>query len=78
MNDFVMAFFIGTIEKLQECGIDTTTLRKSKDGLQAIIHFDLLTMEQFNAIRPKTSIEALTHEQTLERMATSEWSGAMI
>jgi len=74
MNDMNLPFFMGSCEKLEECNIDTTPLRKSLDGTKAIIHMHLLTIDQFNAMRIKTSIEALTHEQARSLMATAEWS----
>jgi hypothetical protein len=72
--DFLLPFFTGNTDKFAECGIDTTGLRHSLDGTQAIIHMQNLTIEQFNEVRTKTSILALTHEQTQELMASAEWS----
>lgn len=74
MNDMALPFFMGTVEKMEECGIDTNELRKSLDGTKAIIHMSLLTMEQFNEVRTKTSILAMTNEQTQELMRTTEWT----
>ena len=90
MSDMALPFFMGTVSDLQGCGIDTEGLRKSLTGEitvtgegedqvvtdthLAIVHMHGLTIEQFNAVRTKTSIDALTHEQAQVLMATAEWS----
>lgn len=75
MEDMNMPFAVGSIDKLQECGIDTTDLRKSIDETMALIHLQNMSIEQFTAFRTKTSILAMTQEQTEELMLTTEWSG---
>lgn len=74
MSDMSLPWFVGTVEKLQECGIVTDGLRKSIDGLKAIVHLQDLSVEQFAAVRPKTSIDALNYEQAKELMSTEEWT----
>lgn len=71
-----LPYFVGTVERFAECGITTDEHRKSLDGTKAIVHMHGLTIEQFNEVRTKTSILALTHEQALELMETAEWTEA--
>lgn len=73
MSDMTLPFFVGTVENFEECGINTLTERKSLDGNKVIVHMHNLTMEQFNVIRTKMNILALTYNQTLELMQTPEW-----
>jgi hypothetical protein len=73
MDDMKLPFFIGSIEDFESCGIDTSTLRKSLDNAQVIIHLHNLTIEQFNAIRVKTNVAALSYQQVQDLMQTSEW-----
>lgn len=64
---------MGETDKLQECGIDTTSLRKSLDGTLCLVHQHGLTKEQFDEIRPKTSIETMTYEEVKALLQTPEW-----
>ncbi len=73
MSDMELPFFVGTVDDFTCCGVDTTNLRKSVDGTQAIIHMHNLTMEQFNEVRFKVDINAVTHEEALTLMGTPEW-----
>lgn len=69
-----LPFFVGAISSLKNCGIETAPLRKSNDGTLAIVHMHALTIEQFENVRTKTSIEALSYEQAQSLMQTADWS----
>lgn len=69
-----MVFAMGTIQDLQECLIDTEDLRKSIDSSKAIIHVSNMTAEQIELFRTKTSILALSVEETEALMITSDWT----
>ena len=71
--DMILPYFMGETIKLQECGIDTTSLRKSLDGSLCLVHQHGLTKVQFDEIRPKTSIQTLTYEEVKELLQTVEW-----
>ena len=71
--DMNLPYFVGDTDRLGECGVDTTTQRKSLDGSLCIVHMHGLTIEQFNEIRTKTSIVAYSIQDALILMATPEW-----
>lgn len=72
--DMTLPYLIGECETLQSCGIDTEGLRKSLDGTKAVAHMQILSIEQFNAIRPILEIGIYSHEEVEKLMKTPEWS----
>lgn len=74
MYDMSNIYYVGEIDKLQLCGIDTEPLRKSLDGIKAVVHHDLLSKEQFDALRPKTSILCLTFAEAQALSSDPEWA----
>ncbi len=69
-----LPFLGGLVTELEASGIQTDTLRKSLDGTQAIIHIQLLSMEQFNAAIKQASVLGYSFAYTEELMQTAEWA----
>jgi len=72
--DMNLPYFVGNTDRIEDCGVDTTGQRKSLDGTLCIVHMHGITIEQFNAIRTKTSIVAYSQADAIELMNTSEWT----
>jgi hypothetical protein len=74
MFDYLVMF----VEQAQQAGLDTETLRKSNDGLQCLIHRELVEAGMFNmllilAMMSGKPFSFATHEQIDILMLTPNW-----
>jgi len=86
MSDMSLPYFVGTVDKLQSCGIGTAGLRKSLTGEitesivdgetvitdthLAIVHQSILTPDQIRAVRFEAEIDWYFGDEAVALMST--------
>ena len=67
-------FIISTVAAFQATGIDLGSSRRSIDGKEIVVHWELLKDEQILALVKMGELQSLHYDETLKLMSTKEWS----